>query len=225
MTLSRTIQTLTKRYPLAGPACWILSLQYFIVQFAAALAWTAPYSWFHNTISDLGNTACGIYSNRYVCSPLHVLMNASFILLGVTMVAGAVLIYYELLPKLKRRKSAFVGFCCLALAGLGTVVVGFFPENSVWGLHIIGASLPFLIGNLGLVVLGIALPLPRGLRVYTVLSGVITLITLILLITNHHLGLGLGGMERITAYVQTIWLIVFGLYMTKSRPLSFSHLP
>src|SRR5271154_1655168 len=87
------IETFTDRYPLIGPAIWILSIQYFIIQFIVAAAWQAPYSWRFNTISDLGNSACVVYGGRTVCSPLHGLMNASFILLGITMATGAMLIY------------------------------------------------------------------------------------------------------------------------------------
>ena len=69
-------------YPegLAVGAC----LQYYVVQLIVALAWRVPYSWNGNTISDLGNTMCGKYGSRVVCSPLHGIMNVSFVALGVT---------------------------------------------------------------------------------------------------------------------------------------------
>ena len=51
--------------------------------------WPRPYNISRNTISDLGNTACGTWKGRYVCSPLHDLMNGSFIALGITMLLGA----------------------------------------------------------------------------------------------------------------------------------------
>ncbi len=142
---ARMIQTFNDRYPLVGPAFWISSVQYFITQIVVAHAWTNHYSLSRNTISDLGNTVCGVYSGRFVCSPLHSWMNASF------------------------------------------------------------------------VVLGLALDIPRAFRYYTILSGLIALIALLLFYTHTYLGLGQGGMERLTAHPQTIWLIVFGIYISANH--------
>ncbi len=191
--------------PLAGPLCWIASIQYFIVQIIVARAWQVAYSLGRNPISDLGNTVCGDYGARYVCSPLHGWMNLSFIVLGITMIAGSVLIYQAY------RQSA-TGFGLMALAGLGTLLVGAFPENTVAVWHELGAALPFLLGNLALVILGLRLAMPRPLRLYTIASGCIALLALVLFLSHHYLGLGIGGMERLVAYPQTLWLIIFGLY-------------
>jgi len=51
------IQTFRDRYPLVGPTFWLLSLQYYLTQLFVAAAWPVAYSWAHNAISDLGNTA------------------------------------------------------------------------------------------------------------------------------------------------------------------------
>ncbi len=61
------IKTFTDRYPFVGPLIWMLSIQYYIIQVVVAMAWTSPYSLLRNTISDLGNTACGSYGGRFVC--------------------------------------------------------------------------------------------------------------------------------------------------------------
>ena len=57
---ARRIAVFTDKYPLLGPLVWVLSVQYFLVQLIVAAAWHPPYSWAHNLISDLGNTACGM---------------------------------------------------------------------------------------------------------------------------------------------------------------------
>ena len=84
------------RKPLAngwvGPVLWVSSIQYFIVQLIVISAWTVPHSWANNFISDLGNTECGMYAGLAVCSPLHLLMNISFVVFGLTMAIGAVLL-------------------------------------------------------------------------------------------------------------------------------------
>lgn len=180
-----------------------------MVQYIAANAWRTPFSWSENPISDLGNTSCAEYSNRFVCSPQHDLMNFSFVLIGLTMIFGSVLIAQQY-PKNQR-----LGFYLLVLAGFGTILVGMFPENTISGLHTLGAALPLLLGNIALIILGVALKLPKALRLYTLASGVVALIALVLYLSHHYLGLGQGGMERLVAYPQTIWMIVFGIYKLK----------
>lgn len=209
----KSIKTFTDRYPLLGPIIWMLSIQYYLVQVETALAWSKPYSWLHNTISDLGNTGCGNYSGRFVCSPLHSLMNSSFITLGVTMALGSLLIYQEF----KKSSASLVGFSFMTLAGFGTVLVGLFPENSLSVFHTLGAAMPFLIGNIGIMILGLSLDIPRRLRFYTLLSGVIALTALLFFSNHNYLGLGVGGMERLVAYPQTIWLISFGAYISRNH--------
>jgi hypothetical membrane protein len=114
-------------------------------------------------------------------------------------------------------RTATTGFACLGLAGVGTVVVGLYPENTVAGLHAAGAALPFVLGNLGVVLLGIGLRLPRTLRAFTLAAGVVGLVGLPLFLSHSYLGLGIGGMERVTAYPQDVWLIAIGAYMLSQR--------
>jgi hypothetical membrane protein len=209
------ITVFTDRYPYLGPAIWVLTVEYLIIQVIAAAAWRPiGYSWLHNAISDLGNTACGQFGSRYVCSPLHPLMNAAFIALGVFMSVGSLLIYQEF----RERKDTLIGFSFMGLAGVGTALVGIFPENVSPVAHTLGASLPFILGNVSLVVLGFALfNDSKILRWYTVLSGVIALVAFGFFITSHYVGLGLGGIERVVAYPQTFWLIFFGIYMSHNE--------
>ncbi len=65
-----------------------------------------------------------------------------------------------------------------------------------------------------MVILGRSLDIPKALRYYTVGSGLIALIALAFFVTRNYLGLGIGGMERLVAYPQTMWLIVFGIYIS-----------
>ncbi|BCT75037.1 hypothetical protein SCMU_08790 [Sinomonas cyclohexanicum] len=69
-------------------------VQFFVAEAATIAAWRgpAPYSRRLNFISDLGQLSCGIHGTREVCSPLHALMNTSFVLQGLGMVIAALLI-------------------------------------------------------------------------------------------------------------------------------------
>ncbi len=134
-------------------------------------------------------------------------MNLSFVVLGITMISGA-LIFAK---RLNVNYYAKFGFWCMAAAGFGTILVGVFPESTIDAVHSIGASLPFVFGNLGMILIGCCMDrLPKVLRLFTILSGVLGLLALVLFIFDIYLGLGIGGMERVVAYPQTIWMIVFG---------------
>ena len=72
-----------------------LSVVQFFAAEAAVIAWwagPAPYSRRLGFISDLGQVSCGLHGTREICSPLHPLMNVSFVLQGLGMVLAALLI-------------------------------------------------------------------------------------------------------------------------------------
>ena len=188
----------------AGALVWLSSLQYFMAQAIAAYAWEPPYTWRLNAISDLGAVGCGPFDGRSVCSPLHGVMNASFILLGLAMTAGSVLLYRQFC-------RSRTGFSFMALAGVGAMLVGVFPEDTVYWAHIAGADLAFLLGNVALIVFGLTLRAPRWFSWYSIASGAVALVALVLFLTHHRFFLELGGMERLVAYPQTIWLVAFAV--------------
>lgn len=156
------------------------------------------------TISELGATVCGQVDGRYMCSPMHDLMNASFILLGLAMFIGSVVTYAQL-------KRSRTGFTLIAFAGIGALFVGIVPMDTVYSLHIVGVDIAFLLGNIALIVFGKTLNLPLWFKRYSVISGTIGLVGFVLFLAHLHL-LGLGGTERIVAYPMIVWFIVFGAY-------------
>jgi hypothetical membrane protein len=210
------------RHPWLGPAIWILSAFYFLAQVVVAWVWNPPYSLVHNTISDLGNTACGPYGNAYVCSPRHTLMNIAFILLGVVMASGSWLIYQEFTNKEgAERVAAFIGFTLMAIAGVGVLLVGVFPENTVGTAHKVGAGLGIGAGNIGIFILGLVLALPEGMRRYMLLFSATSLTALVCFAGHRYFGIGPGTMERVAAYPETVWLIAFGIFISRNhqRPI------
>lgn len=222
MNSQHAVKIFTDKFPLIGPLVWVFSAQYFAAQFIAAAAWPVSYNWAVNRISDLGATICGAYNNRFVCSPDHALMNASFILLGIIMALGSLLIYQEF----RESKLSLLGFSMMALAGLGAILVGVVPENTVNQLHTLGAFLALGVGNAALIILAIALKrVHKIFRVYTFITGIFTLTFLITSIFNLPIGLGQGTIERLVSYPQTAWLILFGLYMSGSHIRRSQHYP
>jgi len=191
-----------------GPLLYISSVQYFVTQLLVSLRWSPPYSLNRNTISDLGNTTCGHFNGRFVCSPLHALMNVSFVVLGVTMIVGSALMNCDH----STRRSNTIGFAFIGIGGFGVIFVGLFPENSVSIIHGIASALPFVIGNIGVLTLGLSLKVAVRIRFLTSLAGVVSLLALAFYASSSYLGLGEGGLERLVAYPQTLWLIFFGAY-------------
>jgi len=136
-------------------------------------------------------------------------MNISFVLLGLIILLGSWLIHFQF----NKPERITVGFILFSLGGIGAILVGLFPENTIYFLHGLGSFLPFLFGNIALVVLGLSLNVSKFLRIYTILSGTIALIAFCFYITHHYLGIDEGGVERLMAFPQTIWMIVFGVYL------------
>lgn len=206
------------RRELIGSLLYISSVQYFVVQLIAASRWRQPFSWTSNAISDLGNTSCDPLTLHPVCSPAHDLMNVSFVVVGLSMLIGSLLFRRAM----SGQRGTDIGFGLLQLAGVGVTLVGLFPENSGSALHKFGATLAFVLGNFALVVLGLSLNMSRWMRVLSLALALIALSALVAYILKLDGVLGSGGMERVVAYPQTLWLIAFGLYRVT---LSESHSP
>ncbi|HEY6681513.1 MAG TPA: DUF998 domain-containing protein, partial [Propionibacteriaceae bacterium] len=117
-TVSRSASELRLR---VGGAAWVLTLLYFIGQIVAQSAWTTPYSLIDNRVSDLGSSACGrTLANTFICSPLHAVMNVTFVLTGALILVGLFLTR-SIWPR--RRLTAW-GLVLLGVAGAGTILVG-----------------------------------------------------------------------------------------------------
>jgi hypothetical membrane protein len=195
-----------------GPLIFWLSILYFAVQIFVSLVWRPSYSWSRNSISDLGNTSC----STTLCSPRHGWMNVEFFALGFVMAAGSLLIFQEFTERdADERLAARLGFWGLAVGGVGAALVGRFPENTVHAMHILGAGLAIGVGTAGIFVLGLALSLPQGRYLHLGMRVVppIAVTALILFACHFYLGIGAGAMERLAAYPETVWMIVFGTYI------------
>jgi hypothetical membrane protein len=106
-----------------------------------------------NRVSDLGSTSCGsTVANSYICSPLHAVMNATFILTGGLILGGLLLTR----PVWPRRKLSTWGLILLGIAGAGAILIGLSPENVNVLLHLIGA-LNIPAGNAAMILLGLVI--------------------------------------------------------------------
>ncbi|MFQ5870208.1 MAG: DUF998 domain-containing protein [Candidatus Zixiibacteriota bacterium] len=99
----------------------------------------------------------------------------------------------------------------MALSGIGVVGTGLFPE-SAGVIHIIFAAvIGFTFGNLAAITS--ASLVGRPLNFFSATLGVIGLAAAVLGFSGNHLGIGIGGMERMILYPILLWAIVFGGYL------------
>lgn len=164
------------------------SLQ-FLISMAAAERLYPGYDPLRNYISDLGS----------LNAPTSTLFNTSVFLLGLLGLLSAYLL---------RREIGRISAVLLALASIGAMGVGVFPED--YGApHWISALIAFLFGAIAVMAMGAR----RGgfFKAFGLAAGVISLTALALFIPRVHTPLGIGGLERLVAYPILVFFVVYGV--------------
>ena len=188
----------------AGAVLVIGALQFVVAMIVVQLKYPG-YSDISNYISDLGGPH----------SPWAVVFNASVIVLGLL----TILATYLLMAAFNRRFSRTLGLGFLAIAGIGAILVGVFPENSTalgGYMHEIASDLAFVASGLALINLPGAMFRDtrwEGYRAFTFLLGVITLLAIVLFVSKAYGSLGAGGMERLIVAPVLLWSIVAGVHL------------
>ncbi|MFF1830183.1 DUF998 domain-containing protein [Paenarthrobacter sp. NPDC058040] len=211
-------------------------VQYFVAEAAVIDAWAGPdqYSRATGYISDLGAVSCGIYQDRDVCSPAHVLMNASFVVQGLALVLGALFLTAGLLcvaarPGVPARRFHGNGVRVLAkpwilavairiltgVSGLGTVLVGLVPEDFGSPWHFAGALMFFIGGGFALILLGILWLRQTPVSWFLAACGALCVGALVVGGLTHMDVPEPGLLERLMAYPVTIGLAAAGLVIAQ----------
>ena len=207
-----------------GAVMWIAGpVQYLIAQLVARAAWRTPYSWMVNPLSDLGAIHCqrtgsGYPLPRYVCSPLHGVMNASVIALGV-LLAGGVLLTAPCWGSGVASRSARI---LLIAAAAGSVMVGLVPEDVNLSLHLLGAFLGIAVGNCGFLLAGLVRRTsPLGsLRPVTLPLSILAMAATMLLFTGGIPADGFGGVERLAVFPLRCWMVIVGIFLLRESAQS-----
>ncbi len=185
-----------------GGLAWLLTLQFFVVEAIAALRY-GGYSYSADVISDLGTSD----------SPAAALMNASFVVQGLLIAGGALL----LAPGLQGLGGRLARVLLVA-SGAGVLVVGLFPSDGSAVAHQVGAAVHFVAGSLGLIALAYGVrPRSEALGTALALLGLIGVVGTVFFGSAVFLGLGEGGMERVAGYVQPIGLAVAGVALWRQK--------
>ncbi len=197
----------------AGGILWLTSAQFFLAQALAQRSWkgSEPYSLRHSWISDLGAATCGSYSGGggiVVCSPRRDLLNGSLYLFAGQILLGAIL----LRPELVRARLSDSAFGLLVASGVAVAFLGTFPEDTGKPWHSIAATVNFVAAGLAMIFAGLALRRERRrLPSYvSLLLGGVSLGGAVLAAGKFGLGIGRGGVERLTAWPFTLWMTIIG---------------
>ncbi|MGO4146767.1 DUF998 domain-containing protein [Paenarthrobacter sp. YAF11_1] len=230
---------LAGRRELVGGWAAITPIHYFIVEAVAIAAWLGSpgYERRAHVISDLGAAHCGPFNGYEVCSPLNWLMNVSFVLQGVAMILGAVLVNTAVLsiaaqpgarvitPRMasesQRTAESFPWIAAGAVrvlifvAGIGQAMVGLVPEDTDLALHLVGAGMYFIAGPLSLAILGVVWRRHTQMSWFVLVCGAVSLGT-----TIYILAVGLrveepGAIERTMAYPIIMGLSMVGLVVAR----------
>jgi len=203
------------RQMLVGALCLLLPLAYFAGQFIAQSASRAPYDPWGQTISELGVTKPGEFTNPvnkesfYIDSPLHAVMNGAFILYGVGVTVGVWLVVRPMWPGRRMRK---VGLALVGLCGPALIVAGLSPGNVRPIPHYIAGGYQFPAQNIGMMLLGLAAIRTKPLLGwFTLACGVVGFVGLCFQGTPPYVGLGYGGWQRVAAFPFAIWTITMGV--------------
>ena len=217
-------------------------VQYFVAESAVIEAWAGPqpYSRATGFISDLGAVSCSVYEDRAVCSPLHVLMNASFVVQGLALILGAVFLTAGLLcvaarpgvhaqrfhtataddePRTRVLAKPWIMAVAIRIltgvSGLGTVIVGLVPEDVGSPWHFAGALMFFIGGGFALLLLGILWFRQTPMSWFIAACGSLCIGALIV---GGITGMDVpqpGTLERLMGYPVTIGLATAGLVIAQ----------
>ncbi len=219
--------TSTRQY--IGAWSGLSVLQYFAAETAVIQAWAGPQPYDRRTgfISDLGAVQCGIYAGRDVCSPLHWLMNASFVIQGLGMLLGMLLGSGLLCVAARagarvqphqRRKPWLAAVWVRVLtgvAGAGTMLVGLVPEDAGSAWHFAGALMYFLAGAAALLLLGILWLKQTPLGWFILARGAVSLAALAAGALTRMDVPEPGTLERLMGYPITVGVAAAGLVIAQ----------
>jgi hypothetical membrane protein len=179
----------------AGVAIFAGAVQFSIGLILAEIYYP-NYNVSTNYVSDLGAPCT---PNPCLVNQPSTVFNSSIVLLGLTILVGAFF--------LQRAFHWKPATAMIALAGIGALGVGLFPETT-GNLHGIFSLILFLFAGLSAVVTARFQKSP--MFYFSIVLGFVTLGALLLFVGSVYLGLGPGGMERMIVYPVLLWSVAFG---------------
>ncbi|WP_084727480.1 DUF998 domain-containing protein [Rhodococcoides yunnanense] len=165
-----------------------------------AAAWRTPYSFAQDSISSLGVTTCDLES----CSPMHDVMNSSFVVLGALTLVGALFLHRHI--RSGREKKWILSLA--VVIAVSTAATGLFPANDGTFVHWTAVLPGFIARHVVLVLIAWHLWHEKRLvAVWSALCAAVGVVGAVLLMAQTlHFGLG----ERLALYPMPTWMAVTG---------------
>lgn len=203
-----------------GAFAWVFGALIIPVQVLVALSWPGGYSLSRNTISDLGVTTCGEYSElgkqvREVCSPEHMYFNIGTVVSGALILLGAILLYGHW-PRLAGR----VGTIFMMIAGTSVIAVGLAPWDVSPETHDGFAFLQAAAQWIAMISIAVAAGAGsfRKVTMAVVCLSVASFAVFLAALDGYDVPwLGLGGIERLSFDSLIIWCTLTGVALLKTH--------
>ena len=182
------------------------SIFYVIAEFISAIFFHDSLidTYLFHTISELGIPN--------INSPLSILMNCGFILIGLTILCGN---FIELKNHIVKNKNLFYIFSIIA--SLGVIIVGLIHGGNplTSGYHTLGAVMAILGGNLLLLIISKSMNEFKKFQKVTCILGLIGLISFWIMFFNMTI-IVMPVFERLSVYPLIIWSFLTGLFLLKT---------
>jgi len=183
----------TSRAAQLGAVAFLLRPTYIATEFITGAATSGGYSFVSDSISKLGEVGC----TEAYCSPRHVVMNGSFMVYGVLMASGALLLAKPLGPWVTG---------LLVVSGVSSYATGLAPLDQGAMLHTIAATPLFIAQPLALLLIGHRLREDRPRLARALLAtGLVTVAAAVGFILSGDQRAA-GALERLA-----LWPVLFGL--------------
>lgn len=187
----------------AGIVLILGSLYYLIAEAISAAFFNASLfnTYIFHTISELGIPS--------VNSPLSVLMNSAFILIGIALIFSN---FYKFKDCIVKNKVIF--YLLTLITALGVIIVGLIHGGNplTSGYHTLGAVMAILGGNILLVLISRSMGEFGSYQKITLILGLIGFIAFWVLFFNME-NIYMPVFERLSVYTLIFWSLITGYHM------------
>ena len=187
----------------AGIVLILGSLYYLIAEAISATFFNDSLvnTYIFHTISELGIPS--------VNSPLSMLMNSAFILIGLTLIFGNFYKFKDLIVKNK-----IIIYILTLITALGVIIVGLIHGGNplTSGYHTLGAVMAILGGNILLALISKSMDEFGIYQKITLILGLIGLIVFWIMFFNME-SIYMPVFERLSVYPLVIWSLLTGCYL------------
>lgn len=195
-----------------GFLSWILLILYFPIEALVTSRTTSTYSAINQAMSDLGVTECMSHAYAlapyHICSPLSGLMNVTFIITGILIASGAILLHRFW----SDGQKTGIATVMWVIYGLGYSVSGIYPADVNFWVHTL-FSLPSMFLHIPAMIIiarAIRTEMP-GLAKFTYICMGLSAVSLLVL----FVGIAPGLMQRLLYGFVWIWMSITAIILWK----------